>query len=426
MRLRTSAEVRKTCFRRRTKNMRFSEMGMKKEVTDALRDLKFEEPTKIQASTIPVIMQGKDVLGQAETGSGKTAAFGLPIVNALEHGHGLQALIVAPTRELAEQIAKEMVKFSKYMHLKIAAVYGGVGIEPQIAALRDADIVAGTPGRILDHMERKTINLSHIRFLVLDEADRMLDMGFIEDMERIIKATPASRQTMLFGATVSWTLMEIGNRYMKNPETVSLGKKVSEGFLRQEYYEVEQGRKFSLLVHLIKREGSRLAMVFCNSRFMADAVANNLARLGLEAHAIHGGHSQDKRNRTMEGFHTGKVRILVATDVAARGLDIKNVTHIFNYDVPEKAEDYIHRIGRTARAGKEGRALSLLTRDDHTNFRRIIQQFRVNVERGNPGRYDNIPFYRERERRVRGRQGFRTPFPRTGKRRGMYRKYGGR
>jgi len=406
--------------------MKFSEFGLRKEILDALRDMKFEEPTKIQAQTIPPIMQGRDVLGQAETGSGKTAAFGLPIVNKMEHGHGIQALIVAPTRELAEQIAKEMVKFSKYRHLKIVAVYGGVGIEPQIAALRDADIVAGTPGRILDHMERKTINLSHVRFLVLDEADRMLDMGFIEDMERIIKATPVSRQTMLFGATISWLLMEMGRRYMKNPENISLGKKVSEELLRQEYYEVEQGRKFSLLVHLLKREEPRLAIVFCNSRFMADAVASNLMRLGLEAHAIHGGHSQEKRNRTMAGFHAGKVHVLVATDVAARGLDIKNVTHVFNYDVPEKAEDYMHRIGRTGRAGEEGRALTLLTRDDHTNFRRIIQNYRVIVERGNTGRYESIPFYRERERRVRGRQGFRTPFPRTGKKRGMYRKYGGR
>jgi len=406
--------------------MRFSEMGFRKEVLDALRDMKFEEPTKIQAQTIPPILAGRDVLGQAETGSGKTAAFGLPIINSMEHGHGLQALIVIPTRELAEQIAKEMVKFSKYRHLRTVAVYGGVGIEPQIAALRDADIVAGTPGRILDHMERKTINLSHIRFLVLDEADRMLDMGFIEDMERIIKATPASRQTMLFGATISWLLMEMGRRYTKNPENVSLGKKVSEELLKQEYYEVEQGRKFSLLVHLIKREEPRLAIVFCNSRFMTDAVANNLARLGLEAHAIHGGHSQEKRNRTMAGFHAGKVLVLVATDVAARGLDIKNVTHIFNYDVPDKAEDYIHRIGRTGRMGEEGRALTLLTRDDHTNFRRIIQAHRVVVERGNPGRYESIPFHRERERRVRGRQGFRAPFPSTGKKRGMYRKYGGR
>ena len=406
--------------------MKFAELGMRKEILDALRDMNFEEPTGIQAGTIPIIMKGKDVLGQAETGSGKTAAFGLPIINAIEHGHGLQALIVVPTRELAEQISKEMVKFSKYAHLKTTAVYGGVGIEPQIAALRDADIVAGTPGRILDHMERKTINLSNIRFLVLDEADRMLDMGFIEDMERIIRATPSSRQTMLFGATISWTLMEICQRYMKNHETVSLGKKVSEEFLKQEYYEVEQGRKFSLLVHLIKREEPNLAMVFSNSRFMADAIASNLARLGLEAHAIHGGHSQEKRNRIMAGFHAGTVHILVATDVAARGLDIKNVTHIFNYDVPQKAEDYIHRIGRTARAGEDGKAITLLTRDDHTDFRRIIQQYRINVERGNPGRYDSIPFYRESERRVRGRKGFRPDYPSTAKKRGMYRKYGGR
>lgn len=406
--------------------MKFSEMGLKKEVLDALAEMELAEPTNIQARTIPPILAGRDVVGQAETGSGKTAAFGAPIVNALEHGHGLQALIVSPTRELAEQTTREMAKFSKHKHLKVISIYGGVGIEPQISALRDADIVAGTPGRILDHMERRTIDLSHVKFLVLDEADRMLDMGFIEDMERIIRATPSHRQTLMFGATMPWLFIEISKKFMKNPEMVSLGKKVSEVLLRQEYYEVEQGRKFSLLAHLIKREEPGLAMVFCNSRFMTDAVANNLARLGLEAHALHGGHSQEKRSRIMEGFHAGKVHVLVATDVAARGLDVKNVTHIFNYDVPENAEDYMHRIGRTARMGEEGKALTLITRDDHTSFRRTIEKYRFVVGRGSPGRYESIPFYKETERRVRGRQGFRTPFPRTGKRRGMYRKYGGR
>jgi len=315
--------------------MKFSEMHLKKEVVDALTEIGLTDPTGIQEKTIPAILSGKDVLGQAETGSGKTAAFGVPIINAIEPGNGLQALIIAPTRELAEQISKEMVKFSKYKHLKIVPVYGGVDIEPQIHRLRDADIVAGTPGRILDHMERRTMNLTRVRFLVLDEADRMLDMGFIEDMERIIEATPKNRQTLLFGATMPWLFLEMSKKYMKTPEVVSLGKKVDEALLKQEYYEVEQGRKFSLLVHLISKEEPKLAIIFCNSRFMSDAVANNLMRLGFEAHAIHGGHSQEKRNRIMEGFHAGKVHILVATDVAARGLDIKNVTHVFNYDVPD-------------------------------------------------------------------------------------------
>jgi ATP-dependent RNA helicase DeaD len=404
--------------------MQFSQMNIRKEVLDALTEMGFIETTKIQEETIPIGLQGKDVLGQAETGSGKTAAFGVPIVNGIEHGHGVQALILAPTRELAEQISKEMAKFSKYRGLEVAAVYGGVDIEPQIRKLKTADIVVATPGRTLDHMERRTIVFSRVRFLVLDEADRMLDMGFIDDIERIIKALPPGRQTMLFSATMPWLFLEMSKTYMKDAVKVSLGKKVDEALLHQEYYEVEQGRKFSLLVHLIRKEDPKLAIVFCNSRFMSDAVASNLMRLGFEAHAIHGGHSQEKRTRIMTGFHEGKVHILVATDVAARGLDIRSVSHVFNYDVPDDPKDYMHRIGRTGRAGDEGRALTLLTRDDHPVFRRIIQNHGVLIERGNPGRYDSMPFFREDTRRVRGRQGPRTKFPKNAQRAGLYK--GGR
>lgn len=402
----------------------FKGMGLGEDILKALSDMGITEPMKIQKECIPQILSGKDVLGQAETGSGKTAAFGLPIAEKLEHGKGICALIVTPTRELAEQVAKEMLKFSKHRTLSVATVYGGVAIEPQMEKLRTADIVVGTPGRILDHMERKTINLSRVRFLVLDEADRMLDMGFIDDVERIISATPPERQTLLFSATMPWIFLEMSKKYMKDPFKVSLGRKVEEALLRQEYYEVEQGRKFSLLVHIIQKENPRMGMVFCNSRFMADAVADNLKRIGFEAYSIHGGHSQDKRNKIMEHFHAGRIHLLVATDVAARGLDIREVTHVFNYDVPKDPKDYMHRIGRTGRAGDKGKAITLLTRDDHNMFRRTIESNRVIVEQGKTGRYDSIPFHRPEGRRVRGRQGFRGTAPRRSQRSGLHRTHG--
>jgi ATP-dependent RNA helicase DeaD len=275
----------------------------------------------------------------------------------------------------------------------IKPIYGGVPIEPQTMGLRNADIVVGTPGRILDHVNRRTINLAHVRFLVVDEADRMLDMGFIEDVEKIINLTPKTRQTMLFSATIPDPVFRISKRYMRNPIRIRTQKYVRADLLNQVYYDVMDNEKFSLLVHLIKKEDPKLAMIFCGRRTTSDAVYKNLVSNGVNAKVIHGGLEQEKRERIMREMHAGNIRILVATDVASRGLDIKGVTHIFNYDVPEKSDDYIHRIGRTARVGKSGKAITLLSPSDHQNFRRILQDNpEISVQKGEKEHFSKIPF----------------------------------
>ncbi|MCX6815051.1 MAG: DEAD/DEAH box helicase, partial [Candidatus Aenigmarchaeota archaeon] len=263
-------------------------------------------------------------------------------------------------------------------------------------------VVIGTPGRILDHVNRRTINFAHVRFLVIDEADRMLDMGFIDDVERIIHLTPRTRQTMLFSATVPDPVYRISTRYMRNPVKIATQRYVKAEFLHQFYYDVLDNEKFSLLVHLIKKENPKLAMIFCGRRTTCDAVYRNLVSNGVNAKVIHGGLEQEKRERIMSEMHAGNINVLVATDVASRGLDIKGVTHIFNYDVPDKSDDYTHRIGRTARAGKSGKAITLLAPADHQNFRRILQlNPGLSVQKGEKENFAKVPFnpYAGRERK---------------------------
>ena len=377
--------------------MKFQEMKIDHKILDAIRDMKFETPTEIQEKTLPAVLSGRDVIAQSMTGSGKTLVFGVPIIQSIEHERGIQALVIAPTRELADQISQEIRKISKYKKVNICEVFGGVSIEPQIASLRRADIVVGTPGRILDHMRRGTIFFKNLKMLVLDEADRMLDMGFIEDIEDIIRNLPKKRQTMLFSATIPDEIMRIVHRYMQNPEKISAQKHVAKHLLKQYYYDIKGEYKISLVYNLLEKEKPDLAIVFCGTRATTDVVADNLQRLGVEAKAIHGGHQQSKRMRVLEGFHEGKVHVLVATDVAARGLDIKNVTHIFNFDVPKTVDEYTHRIGRTARIGKEGKAISLLAKQDHEAFRKIANRFEI--ERSDPSvfKLESIPLYQRRE-----------------------------
>ncbi|MBU0953082.1 MAG: DEAD/DEAH box helicase [Nanoarchaeota archaeon] len=374
--------------------MNFADMQLDERLVRAVNEMGYETPTAIQEKAIPILKKGHDMIAQSETGSGKTAAFGLPILEKIEQGKGIQALIVTPTRELAEQIAKEFTKFAAHLSITHVLTYGGVSINPQIDNLKRAEIVIGTPGRILDHLNRRTMNLSGVRFLVLDEADRMLDMGFIDDVEKIINTTPKTRQTMLFSATMPYEIVKLSKRYLRNPQTIATKTHVERDFLEQVYYDVMRPEKYSLLVHLLHKEKPSLAMVFCATREQSDLVAKNLKKDGIEAKAIHGGLTQHRRNTIMEGFHGGKIHVLVCTDVAARGLDVKNVSHIFNYDLPKTSDDYTHRIGRTARAGEKGKAIALLSPEDHQSMRRILQDQNLSVDKAVAGTYPRLQFRR--------------------------------
>jgi len=381
--------------------MKFEDMDIEKSVLDSLSSLGFEKPTRIQLETIPIIKQGYDVIGQSETGSGKTAAFGIPLIEKIVKGKKTQALVLAPTRELSLQIANELMKFSRSKGLYIQTIYGGVSMEPQIHGLRKAEIVVGTPGRILDHMGRGTLDARNLKIFVLDEADRMIDMGFIEDIEAIERNIPEDRQTLMFSATMPDSLIGMREKFTRNARKIKTQINVREDVLRQYYCDVDYKMKFSLLIHLIDQEKPKLAIIFCNSRRDASAVARNLQYNNINATELHGGLTQQRREKVMEDFHRGITKILVATDVAARGLDIKNVTHIFNYGIPKTAEDYTNRIGRTARAGESGKAISLLTREDHDSFRRIIRTFSFEIENMAVGNFRILPFikYQQHESR---------------------------
>jgi ATP-dependent RNA helicase DeaD len=360
---------------------KFRKLNLSEPFLETIKSMHFQIPSEIQEKTIPFTLEGKDVIAGSATGSGKTLAFGACIIENLIPGKGLQSLILTPTRELAEQVAESLQAFSRHKNLKIISVYGGVGIEPQIRNLKDADIVVGTPGRILDHMQRFTINLSKIKILVLDEADRMLDMGFLEDVEKIIEKIPKERQTLLFSATISQEVSVIAQRHMKNPTEISAESQVDPSKLKQVYYDVDSGIKFSVLVYLLKEEKSDLVLVFCNTRNNADFVARNLRINDIDAKVIHGGLSQNRRSDVLDQFHEGKVLVLVCTDVAARGLDIKGVSHVYNYDAPKTSKDYIHRIGRTARAGSEGKAITIISQRDYENFQNVLKDDSIKPER---------------------------------------------
>lgn len=360
--------------------MVFKKLGLSDELSQTLKNQGFDAPREIQEKAIPLALAGKDLIAGSATGSGKTLAFGASIIEKTAKGNGVQGLVLTPTRELAEQVADSLSKFAKHKHLSVLAVYGGASINPQIHDLRDADIVVGTPGRILDHLERRTIDLSKVKTLVLDEADRMLDMGFIDDVTEIIGRCPKQRQTMLFSATISPDIENIVHEHMKNPEYIAIEQYVDHSKLKQIYYDAPSDLKFSLLVYLLKKEHSGLVMVFCNTQRNTDFVANNLKKFGIDATAIHGGLSQSKRDYVMEKFKSERVSVLVCTDVAARGLDIKNVSHVYNYDIPAGSKEYIHRIGRTARAGKDGIAVSIVSQRDYDNFRNVLRDEELKIE----------------------------------------------
>lgn len=384
-------------------------MGLSQAVLRAITKLNITEPTKVQSKTIPHILAGKDVVGESATGSGKTIAFGCGIAETVKAKEGVQALILTPTRELAEQV-KDALK-QLYHSLKIMAIYGGVSINPQIQYLPRADVVVATPGRLLDHMGRETIDLSRLKLLVLDEADRMLDMGFINDVERIMHACPNTRQTLFFSATISREIRTLANKCMKNPEIISVAKHVDPSKLKQVYYDVKKNVKLSLLVHLLKKEKSKLVMVFCNTRRNTDFVAKNLRSNNITAAAIHGGLTQNKRTKTMKLFNENSTGVLVCTDVAARGLHIDNVSHIYNYEIPKDSNDYVHRIGRTARAGEEGKAINLLCDYDHENYTRVLAQYPdFDIVRKDTPQVKRVLAIRQQDRRSRGKFRSRRDF----------------
>lgn len=382
--------------------MKFEEMKIDEKILEAIKEMKFVKPTEIQEKALPPAILGRDVIAQSMTGSGKTLVFAVPIIQYAESRKGVQALVLAPTRELADQISKELKKLSKYKKISVCEVFGGVPIEPQIHALRSTEVVIGTPGRILDHMRRGTIDFRNLKILVLDEADRMLDMGFIDDIKTITNQLPRKRQTMLFSATIPDEILYIAKKYMYEPIRIMAQRHVAKHLLEQVYYDVKSEYKISLLLHLIEKEKPSLAIVFCSTRTTTDVVAHHLQQYGAEAKAIHGGLTQSRRTNLLEGFHRGRPHILVATDVAARGLDIKNVSHIFNFDIPKTVDEYTHRIGRTARIGKEGKAISLLSNHDHEAFRKIFSGFDIKkvVPEGFTSKF--IPLRQERRGYQRG------------------------
>ena len=387
--------------------MKCEQLNINQKLITMLQQQRFEELTCIQERCIPEILQGKDVVGQAETGSGKTLAFCLPILNAIQPHKGLQALILTPTRELCIQVTDVFREFGKTLGIRTASVYGGVGIGPQIHDIRTTDIVVGTPGRMLDHIRRGTIDFRCIRIVVLDETDKMFEMGFIEDVEAIIHEVPRQRQLLLFSATISEEVHRLARQHLNHPVIVKTQSYVDHSKLKQIYYDIyEQNQKFSLLVHLLNQNTNGLSIVFCGTRRESDAVSKNLARQGIHASAIHGGMKQNKRSSSLDALKSQRTKVLVATDVAARGLDIKNVTHIYNYDVPKTPTEYVHRIGRTARAGANGSAITLLTERDHDNFRRVQSNDDFQIERADVPEFRQVPFRRHFEPR---QHSFRGP-----------------
>ena len=368
----------------------FAALGLDPSILAALTALGYEEPTPIQTETIPALIAGKDVLGQAATGTGKTAAFSLPILQRLHESHrkpgsGPYALILAPTRELAMQVAEAIHKYGKAMGVSVLPVYGGAAMTQQLKALkRGVDIVVATPGRALDHIRRKSLQLGAVRTVVLDEADEMLDMGFAEDLEAILSETPADRQTALFSATIAPRIAAIANKHLKNPVRVTIARdKTKAGSVprvRQMAYIVPRVHKMTTLGRVLDMESPKSALVFCRTRTEVDQVAETLNSRGYRAEALHGGMSQEQRDRVMKKFRANTADLLIATDVAARGLDIGQLSHVFNYDVPTSPDAYVHRIGRTGRAGREGVAITLAEPREHRFLRNIENITKQKIE----------------------------------------------
>lgn len=359
-------------------NPGFNDLKLSREIQKAITDMGFEEATPIQSQSIPFMLEGKDVIGQAQTGTGKTAAFGIAAIEKVDPRNlAVQAVILCPTRELAIQVSEELKKLSKYKRgIEILPVYGGQPIDRQIRALRKGvQIIIGTPGRVMDHMERRTLKLDSVKMMVLDEADEMLDMGFREDIEFIMKKIPVERQTILFSATMSRAILDLTKKYQKKPQMIKLEhKEMTVPEVEQFYYEVKSQAKPEVLSRLIDINDIKLSLVFCNTKRRVDELVDILKSRGYLADGLHGDLQQRQRDIVMSKFRKKEIEILVATDVAARGIDVGDIEAVFNYDIPADDENYVHRIGRTARAGRAGRAINFVTGREVYRIRQI-QQF---------------------------------------------------
>ncbi|MCA6073064.1 MAG: DEAD/DEAH box helicase [Endomicrobium sp.] len=365
--------------------LKFSELNLSNEIIKAVEDLGFEEATPIQSLSIPKMMEGIDIIGQAQTGTGKTAAFGIPVLEKIDvKNKVVQTIILCPTRELAIQVAEELKLFSKYKKgINIVPVYGGQPIQRQIVALhKGAQIVIGTPGRVIDHLERKTLKLDTASTVVLDEADEMLDMGFRDDIELILKSMPEERQTVFFSATMPKEFLFLTKRYQRHPETIKIvSEKLTVPLIEQYYFDIREHQKLEALTRCLDMYAPNLSIVFCNTKRRVDEITSSLQARGYAADALHGDMNQSQRDRVMTKFRSGAIELLIATDVAARGIDVDDIDMIFNYDVPKDDEDYVHRIGRTGRAGKTGKAYSFVSGKDIYKLRDIQRYTKANIKR---------------------------------------------
>lgn len=373
------------------KLVKFKEFGLSPELMKAVSKMGFEEATPIQAATIPLSLQNRDVIGQAQTGTGKTAAFGIPLIEKIDmNNDAVQAIVVAPTRELAIQVSEELYKIGSTKRVRVLPIYGGQDIERQIRALKKhPHIIVGTPGRVLDHIQRRTLRLQNVHTVVLDEADEMLNMGFVEDIEAILSHVPTERQTLLFSATMPEPIRRIAERFMQNPELVRVkAKEMTVPNIEQYYIEIQEKKKFDTLTRLLDIQSPELAIVFGRTKRRVDELAEALNLRGYTAEGIHGDLSQAKRLSVLRKFKEGSIDILVATDVAARGLDISGVTHVYNFDIPQDPESYVHRIGRTGRAGKTGMAITFVTPREIGQLHHIEKTTKRKMERMKPPTLD--------------------------------------
>jgi len=363
--------------------MTFEELGLAPEIIRAVKEKKYESPTPIQAKAIPAILEGRDVIGCAQTGTGKTAGFTLPILHRLRAGRSpsLRVLVLVPTRELAAQVYESIRTYGRYLRLRTEVVFGGVGIRSQTEALRyGVDILVATPGRLLDHMRRAHVKFMNLEVLVIDEADRMLDMGFIPDVRTILKSLPHRRQTLLFSATMPEEVQKLANEILSQPKVIEIaGQGTPANGIRQTVYPVDAARKRDLLIHLIDKEKMDQVLVFTRTKHRADRLTEQLEQKGKRVAALHSNKSQGARTKALEGFRNGAIQVLVATNIAARGLDVKGISHVVNYEFPETPEDYVHRIGRTARADATGDAISLMSPNERGNLRDIERLIGVKI-----------------------------------------------